>query len=40
MEQLEGLHGIERCSFLWVVQAEGERDLEIKICCVIGKPKS
>jgi hypothetical protein len=40
MGQPEGLHGRERCSFLWVVQAEGERELEIQICCVVGKPES
>jgi hypothetical protein len=38
--QPEGLHGRERCSFLWVVQAEGERELEIQICCEVGKPES
>ena len=40
MEQREGLYGRERCSFLWVVQAEGERELEIRIYCVVGKPES
>jgi hypothetical protein len=39
MEQPQGLHRIERCSFLWVVQDEGERELEIRICCVGGKPE-
>jgi hypothetical protein len=33
--QLEGLHGRERCSFLWVVQAKGERELQIQVCCVV-----
>jgi len=31
MEQPEGLHGRERGSFLWVVQANGEREMEIRI---------
>jgi hypothetical protein len=38
MEQPEGMHGRERGSFLWVMQAEGEREMEIRICCVVGKP--
>jgi hypothetical protein len=40
MEQPQGLHGRERCSFLRVVQAEGERKLEIWICYEVGKPES
>jgi hypothetical protein len=40
MEQPQGLHGRERCSFLGVVQAEGEREMEIRICCEVGKPES
>jgi hypothetical protein len=31
MEKPQGLHGKERCSFLGVVQAKGERELEIRI---------
>jgi hypothetical protein len=31
MEQPQGIHGKERCSFLGVVQAEGEREMEIRI---------
>jgi hypothetical protein len=37
MEQLEGLHGRERGSFLWVVMDEGERELEITIDVWLGK---
>jgi len=37
MEQPGGLHGIEMCSFLWVVQAEGEREMEIRIDVWLGK---
>jgi hypothetical protein len=40
MEQPEGLHGRERCSFLWVVQDDGEREMEFWTCCEVGKPKS
>jgi len=29
MEKPQGLHGRERCSFLGVVQAEEEREMEI-----------
>jgi hypothetical protein len=36
MEQPQGLHGRERCSFLGVVQAEGERELEIRIVVRLG----
>jgi hypothetical protein len=36
MEQPEGLHGTERGSFLWVVQAERERELEIRIFVELG----
>jgi hypothetical protein len=36
MEQPQGLHGRERCSFLGVVQAEGERELEIRIAMRLG----
>jgi hypothetical protein len=40
MEQLQGLHGIEKCSFLGVVQTEGGREMEIRIRCEVGKPES
>ena len=40
MEQPRGLHGKERCSFLGVVQGEGEREMEIRIFYEVGKPKS
>jgi hypothetical protein len=40
MEQTQGLNGRERCSFLGVVQDEGERDLEIRIFFKVGKPES
>jgi hypothetical protein len=40
MEQPEGLHGRERGSFLWVVQDEGEREMEIRIVVWLGKPES
>jgi hypothetical protein len=37
MEWPQGLHGRERCSFLGVVQAEGEREIEIRIVVRLGK---
>jgi hypothetical protein len=40
MEHLEGLHGIERGSFLWAVQVEGEREIEIRIVVWLGEPES
>jgi hypothetical protein len=40
MEQPQGFHGRERCSFLWVVKVEGERELEVQIFYVVGKPES
>jgi hypothetical protein len=27
----EGLHGREGCTLLWVVQAKGEREMEIQV---------
>jgi hypothetical protein len=39
MKQPEGQHGREMCSLVWVVKYEGERELEIRICCVVEKPK-
>ena len=36
MEQPQGLHGKERCSFLRVVQVEGGRELEIRIVVRLG----
>jgi hypothetical protein len=36
MEQSQGLHGRERCSFLGVVHAEGETELEIRIVVRLG----
>jgi hypothetical protein len=36
MEQPQGLHGRERCSFLGVVQAERERELGIRIVVRLG----
>jgi hypothetical protein len=40
MEHPEGMHGREMCSFLWVVQAKGVREIEIRICCALGKLES
>jgi hypothetical protein len=40
MEQPQGLHGRERCSFLGVVKAKREREIEIRICCEVGKLES
>jgi hypothetical protein len=40
MEQPQGLHGKERCSFHGVGQAEGEREMEIRNAVRLGKPES
>ena len=36
MEQPQGLHGRESCSFLGVLQDEGEREMEISIVVRLG----
>jgi hypothetical protein len=40
MKYPKGLHDRERGLFLWVVQAEGERELKIRIVAWLGKPES
>ena len=40
MEQPEGLHGRERGSFLWVVQDEAKREMEIRIVVELGNLRS
>jgi hypothetical protein len=39
MEQPQGLHGRERCSFLGVVKAKREREIEIRISRLRGKER-
>jgi hypothetical protein len=40
MEKPKGLDGRERGSFIWVVQDEGEGELEIRIVVWMGKLES